>query len=150
MVCCLSNWTNAVILLIGPLGINLSEIFIKIYTFSFKRMHLKMLSGNWRPFCIGVNVLIMCELGDHCCYLANWTLGNNRQIYQCIMFLFKKCILKFWLQCSWILFWLWCVKTHFSWNKSITDFWRNIISSQISIHFFAEKFKKVVLSKSCD
>ena len=50
-------WTNAAILLIGPLGTNFSEILIKIYTFSFKKMHLKMSSAKWRPFCCGLNVL---------------------------------------------------------------------------------------------
>ena len=50
-------WTNAGILLIGPLGTNFSEILIEIHTFSFKKMHLKMLSGKWRPFCLGLNVL---------------------------------------------------------------------------------------------
>ena len=34
-------WTNAGILLIGPLGTNFSEISIGIQTFSFKEMHLK-------------------------------------------------------------------------------------------------------------
>ena len=34
-------WTNAGILLIGPLGRNLSEILIGIQTFSFKKMQLK-------------------------------------------------------------------------------------------------------------
>ena len=43
-------WTNAGILLIGPLGTHFSEILIEICTFSFKKMHLKMLSGKWRPF----------------------------------------------------------------------------------------------------
>ena len=37
-------WTNAGILLIGPLGTNFNEILIKIHTFSFKKMHLKMSS----------------------------------------------------------------------------------------------------------
>ena len=50
-------WTNAGILLIGPLGTNLSEILSEIYTFSLKKMHLKMSSGKWRPFCLGLNVL---------------------------------------------------------------------------------------------
>ena len=36
--------TNAGILLIGPLGTNFSEILIEIHTFSFKKVHLKMLS----------------------------------------------------------------------------------------------------------
>ena len=50
-------WTSVGILLIGPLGTNFSEILIEIYTFSFKKMHLKMSSGKWRPFCLGLNVL---------------------------------------------------------------------------------------------
>ena len=50
------TWTNVGILLIGPLGTNFSEMLIKIHTFSFKKIHLKMLSGKWRPFCLGVNV----------------------------------------------------------------------------------------------
>ena len=50
-------WTNAGILLIGSLGTNFSEIFIEIYTFSFKKMYLKISSGKWRPFCLGLNVL---------------------------------------------------------------------------------------------
>ena len=50
-------WTNTGILLIRPLGTNFSEIFIRIQTFSFKKMHLKMASAKWRPFCLGLNVL---------------------------------------------------------------------------------------------
>ena len=50
-------WTNAGILLIGPLGTNFIEILIGIQTFSFKKMHLKMSSAKRRPFCLGLNVL---------------------------------------------------------------------------------------------
>ena len=50
-------WTNAGIVLIGPLVKNFSEIVIGIQTFSFKKMHLKMSSAKWRPFCLGLNVL---------------------------------------------------------------------------------------------
>ena len=50
-------WTNARILLIERLGTNFNEILIKIHTFSLKKMHLKMLSEKWRPFCLGLNVL---------------------------------------------------------------------------------------------
>ena len=57
-------WANAGILLIGPLGINFSEILIEINTFSFKKMPLKMSSGKWQQFCLGLSVLkafpIMC------------------------------------------------------------------------------------------
>ena len=43
-------WTYAKILLTGPLGTEFSEVLVKIGSFSFKEMHLKMSSGNWRPF----------------------------------------------------------------------------------------------------
>ena len=50
-------WTNDGILLIGPLGTNFSEILFRTQTFSFNKMHLKMSSAKWRPFCLGLNVL---------------------------------------------------------------------------------------------
>ena len=40
-------WTTAGIVLIGPLGANVSEILIEIYIFLFKKMHLKMSPGKW-------------------------------------------------------------------------------------------------------
>ena len=51
-------WTNAWILLIGTLGTNFSQILSEIHTFSFKKMHLKMSSVKWRPFCFGLNGLM--------------------------------------------------------------------------------------------
>ena len=51
-------WTSAGILLIGPLGTNFSKILIEIPAFSFKKMHLKVLSAKQRPFCLGLNVLM--------------------------------------------------------------------------------------------
>ena len=50
-------WTSAGILSIGPPGTHFNEILIEIHTFSFKKMHLKMSSGKWRPFCVDLNVL---------------------------------------------------------------------------------------------
>ena len=50
-------WTNAGIFLIRTLGMNLSEMLIKIHTFLFTKMHLKISSAKWRPFCLGLNVL---------------------------------------------------------------------------------------------
>ena len=38
---------------IGPLRKNLSEILIEIKIFSFMKIHLKMSSAKWRPFCPG-------------------------------------------------------------------------------------------------
>ena len=56
--------TNAGILLIGPLVTSFSEILIVIQTFSFKKMRLKMPSGKWRPFCLGLNVLMVQSRGE--------------------------------------------------------------------------------------
>ena len=50
-------WTNAGILLIRTPGTNFSEIISEMHAFSFKKMHLKMSSGKWRPFCPGLNEL---------------------------------------------------------------------------------------------
>ena len=58
-------WTNGEILLIRTLGTNFSEILSAICAFSFKKMHLKMSSAKWRPFCLGLNELTLVVL---CCY----------------------------------------------------------------------------------
>ena len=59
-------WTSAGILSIGPLGTNFSEIWIKVNTFSFKKMHLKISSGKWWPYCLSLNVL-----NCHGCMIAS-------------------------------------------------------------------------------
>ena len=50
-------WTNAGILLIGPLGTNFSEILIKFLTFWLKKICLKMPSAKCCSFRLGLNVL---------------------------------------------------------------------------------------------
>ena len=57
--------TNAGILLIGPLGTNFIGILIGIQTFSFKKLHLKMSSAKWRPFCLGFNMLTEEIIADN-------------------------------------------------------------------------------------
>ena len=72
-------WTNAGILLIGPLGTNFSEISIEILTLSFKKLCLKVSSAKRRPFCLGLNVLTSSLIGwahDH------WnTIGDHAVPY---------------------------------------------------------------------
>ena len=51
-------WTNAGMLLIRPLGTNFNKTLIEILTFSFMKMRLKVSAAKWRPFCLGLNVLI--------------------------------------------------------------------------------------------
>ena len=38
---------------------NFNEILIEIYTFSFKKINLKVSSGKWCPSCLRLNVLIL-------------------------------------------------------------------------------------------
>ena len=47
---------------IAPLGTNFNEISMGIQTFSFKKMHFKLSSAKWRPFCLGLNVIIAPEI----------------------------------------------------------------------------------------
>ena len=72
-------WTNAGILLIGPLGTNFSEISIKIQIFSLTKMRFKVSSAKWRPFCLGLNVLIICEVPWYSPEGSNST-GNHQDI----------------------------------------------------------------------
>ena len=81
-------WTNAGIWLIGPLGTNFSEILIEIYIFSFKKSHLKLSLGNWRQFCLGLNVLIG-PLGTNLNEL--WT---NIQPFSCKIMNLKNAVCK--------------------------------------------------------
>ena len=50
-------WTNAGIFLIRTLGTNVSEILGKIHSFSFKKIHLKMLSVKGCLFSLSLNEL---------------------------------------------------------------------------------------------
>ena len=115
-------WTNAGILFIGPLGTNFSEFLTKILTFSFKKKNLKVSSGKWHPFCLGLNVLTLCaisvlrnnRMGKYILYFLIWiqltslnssTPGQNGRrfadgIFRCIfsnetLCVFMKISLKF-------------------------------------------------------
>ena len=72
-------WTNVGILLIGHLETNLCEIAIEIYTFSFRKKHLKMSSGKWRPFSLCVNVLIwLSQCMRHHMEQPWWIWAHNK------------------------------------------------------------------------
>ena len=60
------------------LGTNFSEILIEIYIFSFKKMHLKMPSGKWRPFWLGLNVLIVGSIKLYLHFLHFFHLSTLR------------------------------------------------------------------------
>ena len=64
---------SAVLMTIGPIGINFNEILIKIPNFSFTKMHVNILCAKWLPFCPGRDELIQlekCLTVSH--YLALW------------------------------------------------------------------------------
>ena len=60
-------WTNAGILLIGPLGRNFNGILIAIHIISYNKMHFKMSSVKWGSFCRGPNVLTHWGRVTHIC-----------------------------------------------------------------------------------
>ena len=82
--------TNAVILSIRPQWTYFSEISIRIQTFSFKKMHLKVSSEKWRPFCLGLNVLngrlyVCVYTGAHifvCMYMYICEYMYNKHVYR--------------------------------------------------------------------
>ena len=73
-------WTNAAKLLFWPPGTNFSEILIEIHTFSFKKMHLKMLSGKWQSFSLGLNVLTHKQLEMHRCVLSTVAISIHSPV----------------------------------------------------------------------
>ena len=78
-------WTNAGILSIVLSGTNFSEILIEICALLFKKMHLKMSSGKWRPFCLGLNALSRrwnTEAFILLCHFSRWLhqIHNHRVI----------------------------------------------------------------------
>ena len=82
------DWrTNVGILLIGPLGINFNKIWFEIRTFSFKKIHLKMSSGKWQPFCLGLNVLILLIV--HSRYVERVANRFVVYAYSCTIYMYK-------------------------------------------------------------
>ena len=64
------------ILITEPLGRNFSEILIEIYTFSFKKIHLKMSTGKWHlAFCLGLNMLKIVPEKQ-----ANYLFADNQML----------------------------------------------------------------------
>ena len=91
-------WTNAGILLIGPLGANFSEILIETETFSLKKIRLKMLSAKCCSFRLGLTVLTQFSITSQlqsgavikqfnmawCYILAAMTAAGKKPVYNLI------------------------------------------------------------------
>ena len=102
-------WTNAGMLM-RALETDISDSSIDILILSFKNMRLKVSSAKWRPFCLGLNVLIpycgnpyLPGLWETC------SKGTVKSLSSCIRFLgvCSACIqavkINVWLDCSTIL-----------------------------------------------
>ena len=78
-------WTNAGILLTGPLGTNFSEIFLKIHAFSLKKKRLQLSSGKWRPIFLGLNVLRQpnCIMHADCTDIITWKYISHNWPFVC-------------------------------------------------------------------
>ena len=68
---------------IWPLGTDFSEISIGTLTFSFKKMRLKVSSAKWRPFCLGLNVLMNHRLS---CPIWYWSLLTQKRCLQFLLY----------------------------------------------------------------
>ena len=106
-------WTNAGILLIRPLGTNFNEILIEIHTFSFKKMHLKMSSAKWRPFCLGLNVLM------------HWSVRDVKAVLQCVLIIWAN-----YLSTSCKLVLVECHRTSLMVGQHCSRWWLGAVSHQ--------------------
>ena len=70
-------WNIAGILSIGLLWTNFSEILIEIRIFSVKKMRLKVSSAKWRPFCLGLNVIMNSGRSSP----GQWPLSEDSLVY---------------------------------------------------------------------
>ena len=58
-----------------------SEIVIECHSFSFKKIHMKMSSGIWRPSCLGLNVLNIWSLPWHARVFEQATMVHFLNIF---------------------------------------------------------------------
>ena len=75
-------WTNDGILWIGLLGINFNEILIVIHTFSFKKIHLKMLFANMAAILSRPQYVMPLSHHTPGHYLNQWWNIVNLQTWQ--------------------------------------------------------------------
>ena len=88
--------TNAGILLFSLIETNFSEILLKIHTFSFKKMHLKMSSATWRPFVSASMALVLSaillneDMDDQSHHTENHESNNQSMAYSQFIYVSKR------------------------------------------------------------
>ena len=95
-------WTNAGILLIGPLGTSFGDILIKTQTFSMKKIRLKMSSTKCSPFLHSLNVLNLQAI--------NATMNTNPPTHKCPIRSLR-CLIHVTVTSQWAQ---WCLKSQAS------------------------------------
>ena len=113
-------WTNAGILLIGPLGTKFSEILIEILRVSFKKMHLKGSSAKWRPFCLGLNVFKLSPSSLLCFMKYHVILYNISGSKGVSFFYMMLLILQQWFVANHIFFLMYILYKSFVWWILVT------------------------------
>ena len=69
---------NADALSIGYLGTSCIDIWIKLHNFSFMKLHLKMSSAKWQPFCPWRDELMYwCENCHGCSVVTSLAMASN-------------------------------------------------------------------------
>ena len=74
------TWTNGAILSIGHLGTNFGEFYLKFKHFRWIKMHSKMSSAKWRPFCLGLDVVSPFFVNKQGCRICCWFLLQDVRI----------------------------------------------------------------------
>ena len=148
--------TNAGISLIGPLGTNFSEILIGIQTFSFTKMHLKMSSAKWRPFCLGLNELTAWCVGDFPSIIISLT--TKPQFILCIRCFSQVWSIHFVSNTSWYLAkitvslmqcCLICVWLEFKSKLHLFEgFWITYPISLLSVYYYATHLMNLTMSRT--
>ena len=107
-------------LLIGPLITNFSEIVIKIHHFSLKKIHMKMSSAKWRPYCHGLT----------------WCMSHTELLWLCFLPHIKWQV---WRRLTRSPTWYWwhvCILTHWGRNEMVA-----ILFTTFSTAFFLEEIR---------
>ena len=80
------------------MGANVNEIWVTIWNFSFKKMHLQVPSVKWQPFCCSLNVKITTKSPPGASELNRYVLYiqlNNCQFGICFL-CWVNCVYIFW------------------------------------------------------
>ena len=154
------NRPSWVCLLPSEIGTNDNSIIEKetlkiayLFSSSFKKMHLKMLPGKWRPFCFGLNVLtsngswcigIKGEMSGTVCVTFTWDI----YIYIYIWVVYSFCL----FCCLFIIvtwWYIWCIVWQVASKRKYRHFGNRMAIYYIMPRFIQNHSRFVMLMKTC-